>query len=153
MNNDIEITISHYPVNIDFENIMKKATQYHLNVHYDNHSSVPKKMFKLTLDLEGKQEVAKTFLRCGGANSFSTLIDGKLYTCSLIANIKHFNEYFNTNLEMSEKDYLDIHSHINYEQILDFLSSPPPFCQYCDFRYSSNRYEWEPSKKNIDEWT
>jgi ABC-2 type transport system ATP-binding protein len=151
--NNIEINISHYPIKIDYDYIMEKGRQYGLNVHYDNYNSTPKKMFKLILDLEGSQDVAATFARCWEANSCSTLMDGKLYTCSLIPNVKHFNDHFKTNLEVKEGDYLDIHTETSYEQILDFLSSAPRFCKYCDFYKFSNGHGWGVSNKDIKEWT
>jgi len=151
-NNNIEINISHYPIKIDYDYIMEKGRQYGLNVHYDNYNSTPKKMFKLILDLEGSQDIAKSFARCWEANSCTTLMDGKLYTCSLIPNVKHFNNYFKANLKVKESDYLDIHSETSYDQILDFLSSAPQFCRYCDFYKFSNGHEWGVSNKDIKEW-
>jgi hypothetical protein len=79
------------------------------------------------------------------------LIDGKLYQCETTAFIKYFNEYFHKNLEITEKDYVDIHKIKNLDEIFEFLCKPTPFCRYC--KTGEVEYvEWENSKKALEEW-
>ncbi len=57
---------------------------------------------------------------------------GKVYTCSLPTGIKHFNKYFNKNLEVTKADYIDIYEAKDLKEILEFVAKPIPFCRYCD---------------------
>ena len=79
------------------------------------------------------------------------LKEGKLYTCTLIPNIEHFNRYFKTSYFPCEKDFIDIYKASSADEILEFLSSPPSFCKYCE-RDGNEILEWEVSKKERSEW-
>ena len=59
---------------------------------------------------------------------------------------------FNKDIKVSEHDYLDIHKVESFDEIMNFLSTPPPFCRYCNQKGIIWDLNFEVSKKNIEEW-
>ncbi|MDR2803389.1 MAG: hypothetical protein LBB22_03760 [Treponema sp.] len=112
-----------------------------------------KNMHHLPLDLNGGQNIKKSFNVCFFANSCISLNDGKLYTCGLPVSIQHFNGYFGKDIQASEEDFIDIYKVNTVDEILDFLCKPIPFCRYCDWQNIETRLPWRISKKEISEWT
>ena len=79
---------------------------------------------------------------------------GHINSCGLTHHaIKHFNKYFNKNLEVCDDDSIDIYKAKNKEEIFDFLAHPVPFCRYCNPDIKDYSLNWEPTTKKIDEWT
>jgi hypothetical protein len=78
--------------------------------------------------------------------------NGKIYPCNTIQCIEHFNTYFNKNLEVTEKDYIEIDKVKNIDEIYDFLITPKPFCRYCNRKGIVLGILWGVSQKEITEW-
>jgi MoaA/NifB/PqqE/SkfB family radical SAM enzyme len=148
--NNIAIAISGYPITLDIESINQKAREYNVKIQF---LAVAKSMYKIHLDIEGKQNSKENFISCWRSNNCIFLEDGKLYTCTKIPNIKHFNRYFNKKLEVSEGDYIDIYKAKNIKEVLKFLCKPAPFCRYCKINEYEHGLTWGVSKKEISEWT
>ena len=107
---------------------------------------------KLKFDLKGKQMPFVSHFLCTHANRFISLEKGKLYKCTVICGARHFNEYFNTKMEVNETDYIDLYKTPNKVEIYNFLKKEVPFCKYCNILGRKNLL-WEHSKKDIKEWT
>jgi MoaA/NifB/PqqE/SkfB family radical SAM enzyme len=147
----IEIYISYYPVNLDYEAVKAAAAKHRVKLSYGyNPDAAGRKMSKFELDLDGGQDYSETFRKCGAANSCSNLRDGKIYPCPTSANIGIFNEYFSRNLALSDKDYIDIYKAKSMDEILEFLCNPIPFCRFCTNNGTVS--EWRTSKHEISEW-
>lgn len=144
------IAISGYPISLDNNAIKKKSTKYNVKIIF---LTRVKTMYKMHLDIEGRQDIGNSFKKCKRSNRCIFLEDGKLYTCTLIPNIKYFNTHFSKNLEISESDYIDIYQAKNVREILEFLCKPVPFCRYCNTNKYENGLAWGISKKEISEWT
>lgn len=152
--NNIQIIVTKYPVNVDYQNIKQLAKEKGITFSfYGNTETVDKTMQCLPLDLAGKQNAKDSFLRCARANRCISLDNGKIYTCSLIPYVKYFNKYYNKQLEVSSKDYIDIYSAKSLNEILHFVSQPMPFCRYCNIKGTIDNIEFGISKKDITEWT
>ncbi|MDR1285585.1 MAG: 4Fe-4S cluster-binding domain-containing protein [Campylobacteraceae bacterium] len=152
--NEIGISITKYPIKIDFDTIKKTAEKYNVNLeYYSNSDKEEKTMYRVPIDINGKQNIKKSFKSCFRANQCIQLQDGKLYTCQTVPYIDYFNKRFKQNLKVSNKDYIDIYKAKNIEEILIFLSKPIPFCRYCDINKTVFGLEWGISKKDISEWT
>lgn len=150
----IRIEISDYSVKIDIKTIAEKCKKYRVCVEYT--SSKEYGMSKVPLDLNGGQDPEASFASCMIAKYFGccvTLRDGRLYACATAAHIQFFNKYFNTNLNITEKDYVDIYKVTDKNNILDFISKPFPFCRYCKTSATLSGFKWTVSKKEISEWT
>jgi len=149
--NNIIIQISRYPLKINMDGIIEKSRRYKVSTEITE--SKENEMFHLALDTEGKHSAKDSFYNCWVKNSCITLSHGKLYTCSLIPAVEHFNRYFNKNLTIKEEDGIDINKTKSIKEILRFLTRPVSFCRYCDIKRMSYGHKWEISKKNIEEWT
>jgi MoaA/NifB/PqqE/SkfB family radical SAM enzyme len=146
--NKVDIIISHYPINLDIKSIRKKAKNYKIKIRYYR-GVLP--WFKMSLDLTGGYDVEKNFQKCTAALQCVELRDGKIATCQYILKMTYFKEYFKKDIDISEKDFIDIYKAKNIDEILEFISRPVPFCRYCTLKYSP--VEWGQSKKDISEWT
>ena len=153
-NYKIEIIVTKYPIQLDFDKIKQKALAQHVTFSfYGNTETVEKTMECLPLDLEGKQDPKDSFLRCARANRCVSLDNGKIYTCSLIPYVKYFNDEFGQSLAVTSNDFLDLHQAKNLEEILKFVCKPMPFCRFCNIKGTIWDIGYGISKKDISEWT
>lgn len=106
----------------------------------------------VAIDEEGRFQIEKNFCKCYLANTCHTLKHGKMFTCSTIPHIEHYNKYFNKNLIVSNSDYIDIYKAKEKKEILEFLSKPVPFCRYCNVDNRKYSFDFEKSNKDINEW-
>jgi hypothetical protein len=152
--NNIKIVNTKYPLPLDFGKIRKVAKKYDVGFKYhDTINILPKKSVHLPLDLEGKQDEYINFTKCSNANNYCFLHKGRLFTCSLPSNIRHFNNFFKKNIPLTNTDYVDIYKARSEEEVLDFLCRPIPFCRYCHVTKRTAGHRWQKSKKDISEWT
>jgi MoaA/NifB/PqqE/SkfB family radical SAM enzyme len=150
MENDVRISMTQYPIELDCGEIENIAASH--GVQFGYYAIGKNTMQKRPFDLEGKQDIEETIKICHMINTCIQLRDGKLYTCVEIAYIPIFNEYFGTNLEVTEKDYIDIYKAQSKEEIFNFLCKPVPFCRYCNIKKIKKGLDWKVSKKEISEW-
>jgi len=152
--NDIQIVVTKYPVNVDYNSIEQYALEQGVNFRfYGSTGTVPKTMQCAPLDISGKQNPRDSFLRCNSANRCIAMDNGKIYTCSLIPYVKYFNARFNQELIVTDKDYIDIYKAGSIDEILSFISRPMPFCRYCNRKGIIWDIGFGSSKKDITEWT
>lgn len=151
--NNVEIIITVYPVKLDHDAIKSLAKKYGIPLKYWGEPGEPTRWQRRPLDLQGKQNIDESFKLCYMPNGCIQLVDGKLYTCAIIAYAKYFNSYFNKDLRVTDSDYIDIYKTESIKEIFDFLSKPMPFCRYCNIKETALQIEWGVSKKEISEWT
>ncbi|GAB7140277.1 hypothetical protein RsTz2092_02250 [Deferribacterales bacterium RsTz2092] len=112
---------------------------------------------KMPLHLDGKCSLTPfdSYSRCGLSNgACSVMRNGKLYPCSIIAGIRHFNSHFNQNLPVSSHDYMDIYKVANCKEILEYMAKPHPFCKYCNVAGRVASFgEYRKTTHSISEWT
>lgn len=149
--NNINLSITKYPISLDYDSIKNKCLEYNVNFRFFDNTG--DRLFNhLPLDLEGRGSIEKNFLKCYLANCCHTLKHGKMYTCSTIPHIDHFNKFFNKNIKITEDDYIDIYKVNSKEEILNFLAKPVPFCRYCKVFERTSGHKFKKSKKDIGEW-
>lgn len=154
---NVHITVTVYPINLDYKEIEKKAAEYGValamssDIHAKNLTRIVKISDKHTLDLSGSVEKFYC-VNCLYFNKFCVLKDGKIYMCPVAAHIDIFNKSFGQNLELNEKDYLDIYQIDSWEKIADFSCQYVPFCSYCDLKRWGHHSEWKASSKKIEEY-
>lgn len=156
-NNNIMITTTKYPVELDWEKIFARAVEENVKIEFFNSKDVMKNelktMYYLPLDLDGKQNQDLSYARCNKGNACVTLADGKMYTCMLAAHIRHFNKFFHKQLPTSAGNYVDIYKVNSSKEILNFLCKSIPLCKYCDFNKKITGIKWGVTTKSIAEWT
>ena len=96
--NSIDLTVTKYPIDLNWEELEAIANTNGIDIIYYKDKNELKTSYHVPLDLDGKQNCLKSFLGCFHANNCVLLKQGRLYTCSIIANIIHFNEFFHKNL-------------------------------------------------------
>lgn len=149
---NIIIEPTHYPIKIDWEFVKEKCSKYNVTLEFYNNFEKVKTSCKWPINLDGNGNPNRNFLECFMANFCILMYKGKITTCSLPLMARHFNKYFNKNLEITELDYIDIHKVQNYNELLSFLAKPIPFCRYCDVRCREWGHPWKVSSKKIEEW-
>lgn len=149
----IEIWVTAYTLNIDYDAITQKAKEFDVFVGYiatDRDEQGRKPWTKFTIDPEGKQYWVEAFSHCAISQCVA-LKHGRLYTCPIAAHIEYFNKTFNTNLELCEHDSIDIYKVDSAKAITDAMVKPIPFCRYCKTKEYQPCF-WAPTKKDINEW-
>jgi len=151
--NNVYILLSRYPINVEYDKVKEKALLYNVHFGYEGGDNVPiKKMWKYPLDLTGNQPKRCSFDICTQINCNTTLLNGKLYPCAVIPCSKHFSAYFDKNLEITDKDYIDIYNVNSAKELFEFANTPKPFCRYCNRMGLKLGLKYEASKKVIEEW-
>ncbi len=150
---NIHIWVSKYDLNLDFNLMSARAKEYGVTLGFTSsrrNEDDSKYWGKWTIDPQGKQYYIDSFAHCTIRNCVA-LKKGKLYTCPISAHIEYFNKQFNTNLNISEYDYVDIYKVESKEALLNALVKPIPFCRFCNTKEYKEGI-WAPSKKEISEW-
>ncbi len=147
----VQITITNYPIKIDNAKIKKLTGEYGIALDYSWENKL-KTMNKMVIDPEGAGDPDYNFKKCYRANACIFLQKGRLYTCTVAPTAHHLNEFFGQNLEMSERDSIDIYAARSGAEILEFLRRPIPFCRYCDMRTKIKGLAWRQSEKKLTEW-
>lgn len=151
-NKSVEINITKYPIKIDFDKIIQKIEDEEVYHDYQRKSDEKCVFNKYTIDLMGEQDAYYSFTHCNKANQCHLVKKGKIYTCSLIGCIEHFNKYFKQDLRVTEDDYVDIYSVKDGKELLERLAKPAHFCRYCDIKGQLYELPFEFSKKEMSEW-
>lgn len=154
---DIHITVTVYPLNIDYIAIERKAKEYGVilamssDIHAKQLTNVIKISDKHTMDLSGS--VGKhECVSCLYYNKFCVLKDGKVFMCPISAHIDIFNRKFNKNLRIKDADFLDIYKIESWKDISKFSCQYVPFCSYCDLKNWGHHSEWKASSMSIEEY-
>jgi MoaA/NifB/PqqE/SkfB family radical SAM enzyme len=152
--NNVKVSVTRYPINIPLAKIKQTAKKHKVVLEYfvGTEIDIRKAMSKVPFNLAGGENPQKSFELCKKANTCIVLEEGKLYTCSTIPAVKHFNKRFGVNLEVCDKDYVNIYRINSITEIFEFLNKPMPFCRYCNVKGTVNHIEWSVSKKEITEW-
>lgn len=152
---NVNIVVTKYPVkSVDYGRIARFVQGKGVNFSfYGNTGAVEKTMMCIPLDINGRQDGRDSFLRCTRANRCIALDNGRLYPCSLIPYVKYFNKRFVKDLQVSGSDFVDIYKASSFDELLDFVCRPVPFCRYCNIRGKVDGIKFGISKKQISEWT
>lgn len=155
--NQVHISVTVYPIQLDYAAMEKKAKEYGVqifmssNIHAGQSIKVKKISDKHTMDLTGNMDKFYC-VNCLYFNKFNVLKEGRLYMCPIAAHSDIFNEAFQQNLLLQEKDSLDIYKIDSWKDIAEFSSQYVPFCRYCDLKHWGHHSEWKASSKKIEEY-
>lgn len=150
--NDVGLEITKYPMEKVYDKIESILINNKVKYKYFNSTSSKKTRHKLPLDLDGKQDMNNSYNKCYMGGRCVQFKAGKIYTCSTVAYINHFEKKFNVNLERTVNDYIDVYSCNDIKEIIDYLNKPIDFCRFCDVDNRKYKLDWGVSKGDIDEW-
>lgn len=149
---NVLIQITHYPINININKIKETASKYNVTIRWAS-DGVLKELWFWPIDETGKNSVKLNFAMCTRCNNGCAILQhGKLCTCSLVPNIRHYTEHFQARMEIAAEDYIDIYQEQSAEAILKKLAQPIPFCRYCNVKQFSGGIPWQISKREKSEW-
>lgn len=152
--NKVRIAISRFPIKLDLKTIFYKAKKYEVIVHfYGGTLTEFKKMYKMKLDIEGKQDAKEMSDACWQNGFCCMLENGKFYKCTTAGHIHRFSEFFNLDIYPCEEDYVDIYKIKSGKELIDFFQKVTPICRYCDMKHQTTDLDFEISKKEITEWS
>ena len=150
---NVHIIVSAYPININIDAIKAKTASYGINFQWawGEKEGERSDSFEIRpVNLKGNSNIKMNFASCFRANNCVYLHDGRLYTCSFVVNVRHFNKYFKQNIPVTEADSINIYDDITGDEILSRLAEPIPICRYCDLH--ARRIKWSVSKRELSEW-
>ena len=151
--NNIHLCCTKYPVNIDYEGIEELAGRYGLTISYHNDVGAGDKMLiKYPFDIAGLQDAEWNYRHCTRSNKCITLKHGKLYTCPMAAHSHLAKDYFKLDIELSDKDFINIYHANSMDDLTEFLIHPIPFCRYCNLQIQPEQLEWKKSERKLEEW-
>ena len=148
----IELTLTKYPIDVDYALIDEKMKKEGVKYFYTLSSMVLKTTYHLPLVEDGELDGTENYIRCWHANECITVREGRIYTCPIAAHAHYFNEYFDKNLYVGDRNSISLYEVENEKEILDFLKKPIPFCRYCNIAGYTYDLEWGISKRKISEW-
>jgi len=152
--NSIILEITKYPIRLKFEKMKEVCAAKGVTFEFRGQTGdVEKTSYHMPLDLEGRQDARKNFVKCFHANVTVSLKEGRLYPCTIVPNIRHFNNYFHLRLPVTDRDSIDIHQARSAGELFEFLCKPLPFCRFCLIEKRTYGHAWKRSRKDIKEWT
>lgn len=149
---NISIGVTRYPIKLNYGEIEKKIAERGVDFVSFSGNDMRCEMWKLSIDLDGSQRPVDNFMKCPRANACVFCSHGKIYTCATMANIDHFNKFFDKKIKLSEFDYVNIYKVEKIEEVFEYLSNPTPFCRYCNISKREYGNRWINSKQEIEEW-
>ncbi|EMG0991604.1 4Fe-4S cluster-binding domain-containing protein [Campylobacter jejuni] len=150
--NKMQIRPTKYPIKINWDLIKDKCDQYDIPLIFFNNGELEKTSWKFSLDPSGNCDNYHSFTNCSMANHCVQFKDGKLFTCTFLAHVQHFNKKYGNHFEVCEFDFIDIYKAKDYQEILFFLSKPIPFCRYCKVSQWAEIGKWRSSNKTKHEY-
>lgn len=148
------LEVTKYPIDFDYNRTKELAEKNGVLFRFFSGDVVVKTSMHKPLDLKGKQDKYKSFQACYMANGDCAMLkNGKLYGCTLLPNLETFNKYYNQDLKVTDKDYIDLYMDITADDIFDFLCNPMPGCRYCKVGEWTYNHKWQISQRKIEEWT
>lgn len=152
--NEIEINITKYPINFDYDAAEKKAKENDVKYMYYHGGLVEKTLGHYPLDLEGTQDATDSFVNCFHANNTCNMIfNGRLYPCTIAPCMPIFNRKYNKQIPLTDGDGVDLYKVESEKELFDNLSRPMSICSYCDTGHRTFGHEWKRSEQSIAEWT
>ena len=148
---DIIISITQYPINVDYGYILQKAKEKSVKAQLFKDPSGEKKLYHFKLDLTGNQDNNYNYLHCWRPK-YLVLKEGRIYPCIIPAYINHFNREFEYNIPVCDEDSVNIYEINTYEDLKEKLSMSIEFCRYCNIYGETTNLPFELSKRNEQEW-
>ncbi len=148
----VELLCTEYPISFDYKEV--EALVRRRGIPYSRVNDEEMTFHHMPLDLTGGQDPVQSFRDCDHKNyACVSLYHGRLYTCTVAMNARHFEKRFHAGITLSPRDSIDIYEASSAWEIAEFLSRPIPFCRFCDVGRRTWGHKWGKTKHSIQEWT
>lgn len=138
-----------YPIGLPVQDIDARGREFGATVEWTRSRT---EFFKIPIDLAGGNDPAASFDACQGYNNCPIVRDGRLYPCAYVAYADVFSEYFGLEgLHPTEKDSVDVRDAEDPDALMEFLSSPVPWCAHCNAS-ARTFFAWGRSRRDMSEW-
>jgi MoaA/NifB/PqqE/SkfB family radical SAM enzyme len=144
--NQVQVKLTNYPVPLDLEKIKQLGKTHQVNLKIPPLIS----SFNQFININGDSNPEDSFKSCRARYMCPFLRDGKLYTCAFAPHVHLFNQYFDQDIPVTEKDYIDITGDISSEDVFEFLKQPTPLCRFCEVNRPP--FRWDRTHREIGEW-
>lgn len=146
--NNIIISITKYPINLDYDKIKEIGNKNNCEVRIFGDRMGHDSFCAYKLYFNGYKKNFIKYITCQNRRCLQ-LVGEKIYPCSVSAYVNHINKKFNTKFIHSKHDFLPLDK-LDLFNLIKFLSRAKPFCSYCSPR--SKGFPWKKSKFSEDEW-
>lgn len=154
---DVELSISPYPLKVDYESLAERARARGAQVRLLNsitdmrENSGKEEFLRLALDPDGGCDPARSFTSCLVGGRALQLSRGAIWPCQLAAHHGFFDQRFGYCMHDGPDDSLPLDSIGSAEDIEGFRRRPHPMCRYCD-NDALMVAPWERSQLKAEEW-
>lgn len=138
-----------YPIKLPKERMEELAREYGVTLEWMKPAT---EFFKAPIDPSGSCDAEKSFTACQWVSNCAIMRDGRLYACAHIAYADApAREFGLPQIVPTDADSIDIFSAGDGDQVIDFLTSPAPWCRFCDYEHTET-YSWGRTGRKAEEW-
>ncbi len=152
---DVELHLSSYPINMDYDSLAKMARDRGANVDFamdlTGRDAAKQAFLKLAIDPEGRQDPLRSFNSCFFGGSFMQLANGSIWNCQVAAHHATLDEAFGWKMASEPADELPLSSIASIDDIESFRRSAHPMCRYCA-NDQMGIVTWCRSRRDESEW-
>lgn len=147
--NKILITITRYPINVDYDAIEKLCEEKDVEFTYFLDLVKFNYFYRCGLDPKGSHNPRLSHFKCFNFGCISVK-EGKIFPCPISCCINNVNQAFGTDFKHVSGDYLNVKDVKSSADILRLRDKPVPFCRYCSTHIEHIPYG--PSRRERSEW-
>lgn len=148
--NKIVIAMTIYPIPFDYEAAKELCVRQGAEYSIFGDRRTEGSFLRFGLDPTKSQNGRMSHFKCFNRGCIS-IVDGKVYPCSISACVKHLNRACGTDFKHMPGDWLDVADITSAKQIKKLRDRAVPFCSYC--HPNPTVTEYGPSKRDKHEWT
>lgn len=148
----ISIHVTPYPIKLDHKAIRKRCRRYGVPYHFYWDQTSKNEFFRYVIDESGSQDAVQSFIHCADANNCLFLYKGRMYPCGAGTHFRIFDQYYQSGMELTDEDSVDIYKVRGGWELLLELAKPAPMCRYCVMSGRKEAFTWGHSKKEKAEW-
>jgi len=138
-----------YPVRLPKDQIEALASQHEVTVEWMKPAT---EFFKAPINPAGTCDPEGSFTACQWLSNCAIIRDGRLFPCAHVAFADAPAEAFGLpQIVPTEDDSIDIFSARDGDEVIRFLTSPVPWCRFCDYEHTET-FAWERTSRTADEW-
>ena len=133
------IKVSNYGTYEDRKNLIEVAERRNIT-HF---RVVERKYFiNYNMTLEKKDGGNYNYTNCFVGGNCPTLYNGKIYVCPTIAKMHVFNNFFDKDLKLTDKDVIPLVDLENIDQLFDFFQEDrdDSFCAHCNVEEAKKKH-------------